>query len=133
MFQMNFPTQSLDVEFSDLIKSPEFASQLVYLNENAIKKREQKQNGNKQPNNKNNIKEPNTTAYETTYVSQWLVPTLCDRSSTVVQEAEFSVITKKIRDDVYGSQLDTAKPFRRSGYWTVLKVSKISIKEIRFA
>lgn len=110
---MDFPTQSLDVEHSNLLKSIEFARQLVYLNDNQINKYEQDEDGTKKQTLKAN----------TSYVSQWLIPSLCDRSSIVAHDVEFSVITKKIRDGVLCNQSDIDTPFRRSGYWTVLKVS----------
>ncbi|XP_031623226.1 uncharacterized protein LOC116340729 [Contarinia nasturtii] len=103
--KMDFPAQSIKVEHSQLFQSIEFAQQLVCVSEN------------------NDTKLNSKEVIVQNYVSQWLIPILGNRHSSVATDAEFGVITKKIRDDVLGSKSAINLPFRRSSYWAATKVS----------
>lgn len=98
--QMEFPTQSVMVDFSTMLNSIEFSEQLIYLDRNVIF---------------------NETEGEVcpSYVSQWLVPMLSTAENVVLRQFEFPVISKKIRDVALGTKLHP--PFRRSTFWTFLK------------
>lgn len=94
--QFNYPTQSLKVKMSSLLRSKDFAAQICYCNSMKFES-----------------DEPNPTPNP--YVSKWLVTALADRSSLMTNNDEFPSITKKVRDEVLGT-------FRRSGCWMALKV-----------
>lgn len=51
-------------------------------------------------------------------VSKWLITLLMDEQSTVANETEFPIITKKIRDEAWGSIEDN---FRRSSFYLSIK------------
>lgn len=103
---MDFPAQSIKIEQSQIIQSTEFAEQLVYLHKKITE-------------DKNNMKE----LIAQTYVTHWLLPLLGNRYSSVTTNDEFTMITKKIRDDVLGSRSDVNLPFRRSPFWAAIKAS----------
>ncbi|XP_031629745.1 uncharacterized protein LOC116344981 [Contarinia nasturtii] len=111
----DFPSQSLKVEYSQLFSSLEFAQQLVYLHENPVVKTEEFHNDKGKLETRN--------IYVRNYVSNWLIPMLGNRNSSMATADEFAVISKKLRDDVLGVKSDVNLPFRRSAYWTVTKVS----------
>lgn len=90
-----------------MLNSVEFSQQLWHLNRNEMKCKT------------SNEKEDNVCR---TYVSQWLLPMLSTSQSTMVTKTEFPIISKKIRDDVIGAKNQLQQPFRRSGYWTFIKV-----------
>lgn len=83
-----------------MLNSEEFSQQLCYLNSKVV-------TGKRRDN---------------TYVSQWLVPMLSTHQNKVIRHTDFPIMSKKIRDDVIGSKQQLMQPFRRSGYWTFLKV-----------
>lgn len=96
ILQMEFPNRSVKVDFSAMLNSREFSQQLCYLNGNEL-----------------------SDEIQGAYVSQWLVPMLSKHDDTVMRQTEFPIISKKMRDDVIGTKVP---PFRRSGYWSFLKV-----------
>lgn len=110
-FQMDFPQQSLKVKDSQLLKSLEFAEQLVYLNDNTMRCEREGEIYTKMEK----------SAPVTDYVSHWLVPMLANRASEVATLAEFPVVSKKIRDDII-CRSETYPPFRRSSFWCFVKV-----------
>lgn len=99
--QVEFPSQSIQVEFSTMLNSAEFSHQLWNLDRNGVGKQE--------------------TSVCGAYVYQWLLPMLSTYQSTTLRKTEFPIVTKKIRDDVIGVKGPLIKPFRRSRYWTFLK------------
>ncbi|XP_031637089.1 uncharacterized protein LOC116349684 [Contarinia nasturtii] len=95
--KFNYPIQSLNVPFSKLICSEEFADQLCFMYQDLP------------------IETKNRN-----YVSKWLVTLLTDQISKTATTNEFPIITKKIRDEVLGKHSNNF--FRRSSFYMCLKV-----------
>ncbi|XP_031638985.1 uncharacterized protein LOC116351075 [Contarinia nasturtii] len=95
--EFNYPIQALDVPFSKLICSEEFADQLCYL-----------------------YQEITVDKKNRDYVSKWLFTLLADANNETLNPTDFPVITKKIRDETMGT--DNTDFFRRSGFYMCTKV-----------
>lgn len=72
---MTYPIQALKVNFTKLLRSPEFATQLSLLSDEKM-----------------NIDEDRTK------ISNWLMASLTDEDTLTASIDEFPVISKKIRD-----------------------------------
>ncbi|XP_055301272.1 uncharacterized protein LOC129567922 [Sitodiplosis mosellana] len=90
--EFNYPQPAVKVKFSQMLRSPVFSNQLCVLNE-------------KLPAGHKHLD----------CVSKWLITLLMDEQSTA---AEFPVITKKIRDEVWGN---SEVFFRRSSFYMSVK------------
>lgn len=93
--QFNYPERSVNVKFTHMLRSREFANQLCVLNEI-----------------------PTLGDKRLDWVSKWLIALLMDETSTMTTEAEFPRITKKIRDEIWGNSVSY---FRRSTFYMSLK------------
>lgn len=109
---MDFPQRALKVDNSKLLRSQEFAQQLIYLRDNKMTHQREGEIYSKDE----------FAAPITDYVSNWLIVMLANRSTKTTTNDEFPMISKKIRDDVIGANSDSQRPFRRSGFYTFLKV-----------
>lgn len=93
--QFNYPVQAFKVKFSTMLRSKEFANQLVVLKEEL----------------------PVGTKYRD-YISKWLMTVLMDSSAST---GEIPVIKKKVRDELVGDIRDKSY-FRRSSFYMCTKV-----------
>ncbi|XP_037036477.1 uncharacterized protein LOC119074450 [Bradysia coprophila] len=94
--EYNYPSQTLRVKYSRLLCSDEFAQQLSLL-----------------------CTESPALDLHKDYVSKWLVTLLADEASRLTTDDELPTITKKIRDDAIGTELNC---FRRSSFYMCGKV-----------
>lgn len=94
--QFNYPERAIKVKFSKMLQSLEYPNQLCVLSENLPVEFTRRD-----------------------CVSKWLLTLLMDVESTAATANEFSVITKKYRDEILGeSEMNF---FRRSGVYMCVK------------
>lgn len=104
--------RSLNVKWSTMLKSKEFAEQIQTLNDTTMERAMAKSTKvGREFSEQRNVPHP-------MYVSQWLTAVASNRSTVVNQQ--FPMITKKMRDEIIKGK--TAVPFRRSGFYTTMKV-----------
>ncbi|XP_031624364.1 uncharacterized protein LOC116341417 [Contarinia nasturtii] len=92
-FEINYPVDAFKVKFSKLLRSIEFANQLCYLN--------------------------TYSGRQKNLVTEWLVGTLCDENAQTAGHNEFPPITKKLRSEILGRNIDVA--FQRSHFYLSMK------------
>lgn len=112
MSQVDYPSRSIKVKLSTILKSEEFAKQLVDLNHTPRERAMAKvQKVGREFDEVRNARHPQ-------YVSQWLMAAASNRSTEAIKECR--VISKKMRDEIIKG--DQKLPFRRSGFYIAMKV-----------
>lgn len=97
-----------------MLKSEEFAEQIQHLNSKQMSRAMSKSmKSGTEFDEDRNVPHP-------MYISQWLMAVASSRSSTVNRTCP--VISKKMRDEVIKGKERGELPFRRSGFYTTMKV-----------
>lgn len=110
--QVDYPTRSIKVKLSTILKSEEFAKQIIFLDCTSRNRAMSKaKKVGHEFDEVRNVPHP-------MYVSQWLMAVASNRSTEV--NTECHLISKKMRDEVIKGEHKL--PFRRSGFYITMKV-----------